>query len=675
MRLIIAEKAIAAKRIAEILGAPKAMKEGSVITYEIDSARVVPLRGHILNVDYPPQYNNWRSTNLHQLSEAPVHYSSSAHDIVKALKSLAPDVDRVTIATDFDTEGESIGREAITVIQKVRKEVRVDRAKFSAITPEDIKEAFKEKNLTELDYNLADAADTRREIDLIWGAVLTRYMSLTSGRLGDQFLSVGRVQTPTLALIVDREKERRAFQSKKFWVVSALFHKEQDFEGVHREEKFWEIPQEVYDRLKSAKHGTVTDVKKTQKELSPPTPFNTTEFLRAASGIGVSPKKAMSLAEELYQAGFISYPRTDNTVYPETIKVKEIVKKFTAHEDFGKDAEKILAQKKITPTKGKKQTKDHPPIYPAGLASKKSLSSDLWKVYELVVRRFFATLAQKCLMNLVRVDIDVEGEPFVARGQTIVEAGWKEFYPYSKSKEVQLPELHKNDEVSVKEVSMDEKETQPPKQYAPASLIKQMEDFGLGTKSTRPEIISKLQNRHYIIGTKSYEPTELAFPVIEALEKFAPDITKPTMTSKLEKEMSEVEQGKKDKDSVVKDSREMLGEILRELGSGQQKISETLRGASKDVSIAGKCQKCGKSLRMIVSKKTKKRFVGCEGYPKCDVSFPLPQKGGLTFTNKTCEKCGTPIVKVVNKGRRPYEMCLDMKCETKANWGKKKVEK
>ncbi len=672
MRVIVAEKAIAAKRIAEILAskAPRPIKEGRTYAYDIGNGTVViPMSGHVLNVDYPRQYNNWRATNLNQLVNAPLEYKPSMRSIEQAVRKYGRQAGEVVIATDYDTEGESIGREALTIIGK--RGIAVKRAHFSAITPEEIKHAF--SNLGELDYDLADAADSRREIDLIWGAVLTRYISLAAARLGHDFLSVGRVQTPTLALIVDREKERRAFKPKPYWELAAIFHKGKDFEASHVKGKFWESPSKLYEKLKPEKSGTVKSVRKSKKSLAAPTPFNTTAFLRAASSIGVSPSRAMSLAESLYTSGFISYPRTDNTVYPSSIKLRKIAESFRGGE-FDKEAKLVLAQKKLTPTKGKKRTTDHPPIHPVAPASKKSLPADQWKVYELVVRRFFATLLPSCELDTVRAIIALGGEEFAANGQTMRIPGWKAVYTYSKTKEVELPPLAEGGKVALKSLSLLAKETQPPSLYTPSALIKALEEKSLGTKSTRPEIIKKLADRHYIHGTKSYSPTEIAFAVVDTLEKYAPDITSPAMTSKLEAEMSLVGKGEKEKDAVVADSRKMLGEILTELTANYSKISESLRGAVADASTVGKCPKCGGDLRIIVSKKTHKRFVGCSNYPKCNVSYPLPQKGKVVPLGKGCPVCGAPMIRVIN-GRRSYEMCLNMNCPTKDSWGKKKANK
>jgi DNA topoisomerase-1 len=674
MKAIIAEKQIAAERIASILckGKPERQNEKKITVFSIDdNTIVIPLRGHVLNVDYEKKYNDWRTTNLHSLVDAPVKYLTSQPGITSVLKKHAQDIDELIISTDFDTEGESIGREAVTVVKTKNPDVKVTRARFSAITPEDIEKAFKE--LTSLDYNLADAADSRREIDLIWGAVLTRFVSLSSGRLGHRFLSVGRVQTPTLALIVNMEKKRLAFQPKTYWVLSAVFHKQIDFEGVHQKDKFWEKPDQAFEKIKNEKKGLVEKVSKSSKTLRPPIPFNTTGFLRAAASLGVSPSKAMSVAESLYMKGFISYPRTDNTVYPGSINLKQTVKLFESHEVFGQKAKKLLSQKKITPTRGKKKAQDHPPITPTQSVQKNRLNALQWKIYSLVVQRFFATLAPPCRIDVVKAIIDVKQEKFKCNGQTIKSLGWKEFYPYSSVKESRLPELEEGEWVEVKKFNLEEKQTQPPAQYTPSSLIKEMEKLGLGTKSTRPEIISKLQYRQYIRGSKSYQPTKIAFALIDTLEKHASQITKSEMTSKLEKQMDKVKNGDKKKEEVVTDSREMLSQVLEKLSNNYEKIGSSIRKAALATETLGKCE-CGGELRIIHSRKTGKRFVGCTGYSKgCRVSYPLPQRGSIVPTGKTCPKCGSPVIKV--KYRRPFEMCLDPKCETKKDWGKKKSGK
>ncbi len=686
MRLIIAEKDKAARRIAEILsgGKVKTIKEGRARVYDIgvfdgEDTVVIPLSGHIVDVDFDKDFSSWKDSSLWDIVDANFVYKPSRRDIARLLEEYGKLAERVTIATDFDREGEAIGREALNIIRKVNPNVRVDRARFSAITPKDIKEAFKDENLYPLDENLADSADARREVDLAWGAVLTRFVSLTSGKLGRNFLSVGRVQTPTLALVVNCEKEIQAFKPKPYWVLSALLEKNSKFEAKYKKDKIWDKAEldGLLAKLDGAKEGVVTKVTKRSKKYSKPTPFNTNDFLRAAANIGVPPAKAMQIAENLYMSGYISYPRTDNTVYPKTIDFKSILHALEGSPEFGALARKILSQEEIVPSNGKKQSNDHPPIHPTGVAKKSSLDPASWKIYELVVRRFFATLATDAKLNVVKAEIEIDGVVFVANGQTIKDPGWLEFYTYSQTKENKLPELKERDVVKVLKIIHQEKQTQPPNRYTPASLLKEMEKLGLGTKSTRPTIIQKLLDRGYISGTRNYTPSSVAFKVIETLEKHAERITKPDMTAKLEEDMQRIADRKKRKRDVVEESKKLLREALKQLFDNQEAIKKEMREGIKEDRLKSKtlgpCKNCDGVLVIRVSKATGKRFAACSSYPDCNETWPLPQKGSVQPTGKICPQCGTPIIRVtVKKGKRKYtyQMCLDPNCPTKKDWGK-----
>jgi len=484
-------------------------------------------------------------------------------------------------------------------VKEKNEKIKIKRAYFSAITEKDINDAF--SNLGKVDYNFADSADARREIDLIWGAVLTRFLSLISGRLGKDFLSMGRVQGPTLALIVDREKERLAFKSKPYWEIIAEFEKDKKvFPAMHKEGRFWEKEKAESVLKNKAEKGTVVKVKKTKKTLRKPVPFNTTEFLRAATAIGFSAGKAMQLAESLYMQGFISYPRTDNTVYPPTLDLKEILMKLLEVPLLKADVEKIIALGKIMPSRGKKESKDHPPIHPVSPASQQKLSSQEWKVYELVCRRFLATLAEDTETENLSVEIDLNKEPFIATGQTILKKGWKEVYPYSKIKETFLPVLEQGDIVDLKKLELLEKVTQPPARYSQSTLIKLMADLNLGTKATRHEIIQKLYSRKYIVGQSAIEPSKIAFAVIDSLEKYDGKVVKPEMTAELEKEMDEIAAGKKKKREVVVESREFLAESLEELLKNKDKIGSTIRNAARADSVIGNCTREGCDGQLLV---------------------------------------------------------------------------
>ncbi|KAB3547399.1 MAG: DNA topoisomerase I, partial [ANME-2 cluster archaeon] len=571
--------------------------------------------------------------------------------IVSALKTLGKKADTVTIATDYDREGELIGVEALNIVKGSNPKITADRARYSAITPAEIKNTF--KNLTEIDFNLAAAGESRQIIDLVWGAALTRYLSVTSKRLGKRFLSVGRVQSPTLALIVDREKEREAFVPEPYWELYAV-HKE-GFTSKHRKDRFWEKEEfdQVLSKVKDAKEGTVSDVKKGKRTEKPPTPFNTTEFIRAASRIGLSPANAMRIAENLYTNGFISYPRTDNTVYPASLDLKELVSMFLKSE-FGEYASKLL-KKPLKPTSGKKESTDHPPIHPASLASRKQLKDDEWKIYELVVRRFFATFADATLWKTLRVIIDIKGEDFVANGAVLVEPGWRYYYPYHESEDRILPDLKAGQVLGIEKFETESKTTKPPGRYGQARLIKVMEDLGLGTKSTRHEIIQKLYDRAYVHGTP-IQPTKTAYSVVDTLEKYAKMVVVPDMTSKLEGDMSDIADGKITEDTVITESKEMLDSIFADLVTNKEKIAEGLRDGLYTDTVVGPCPECGAD--MVVRPSRFGMFIGCTGYPDCKFALSIPSSkyGMVIVTDKVCEEHNLHLLMIAIAGKRPIDV-------------------
>ncbi|MBN1160011.1 MAG: DNA topoisomerase I [Candidatus Diapherotrites archaeon] len=674
MKLIISEKAIAGKKIAEIIsgGRVTEKKVGTVPVFSFDESIVVPLKGHFVDVDYPSRYRKWYLSGVPEMVESDIEYKVSSPGIGAALKKYAKSAETCIIATDNDREGEAIGLEAVEILKEENPKIKITRARFSAITQKDLQKAF--SDLGELDYNVAHSANARREIDLIWGAVLTRFVSIVSNRLGKDFLSVGRVQTPTLALVVDKEKEIRAFKPEKFWVVSALLNaKDMDFIAIHEEKKFTtkDAAKKVFE--KKSDTATVTEAKRTERTIPRPTPFNTTAFLRAATALGMTASSAMSVAESLYMSGFISYPRTDTDIYAKNVDLNEIMKELAKSKSFG-DAAKYALAGPMNPTAGKKDAKDHPPIHPVALAQKSALDERSWKVYELVCRHFIATLSVDGVMDTTKLKFNIAGEAYLSDGQVIKEPGWTQFYPYYKPKLTELPYLEKGDTAKVKDLNLKEDKTKPPGRYSQGSLIKKMEDLGLGTKATRAEIIKKLYDRGYLTGSKSVEPTEVSFVMIDSLEKYANEVTTSEMTSKLESEMDEIGMAQKKKEEVVKDSRDMLKKIVEALFANKDKISTDLKTALKGQSIVGKCNVCGGNL-LIRTSRFGKRFIGCDGYPKCTNTYPLPPANRVVPTGKVCPECGTPIVKVFSAKRRVYEMCIKYECPTKADWGKKKESK
>ncbi len=477
------------------------------------------------------------------------------------------------------------------------------------------------------------------------------------------------MQTPLLALLVDRELEIRAFTPTPYWEIYASLKDGVEFTAKHECNRFEDkkTAEKVYAKL--GKTGIVDEYRKGSRPDTPPIPFSTTEFIRAASSIGYSAANAMRIAESLYVNGWTSYPRTDNTVYPPSLNLRDILATFSSGE-FGAYARKLL-EGPITPTRGKKETTDHPPIYPVASARKSDMRDDEWKVYELIVRRFFATLAPAASWDTQNIVVDISGEKFKASGSRMTVAGWRHYYPYGMPKEEPLPEVKEGEALQVKKTDLLEKVTTPPTRYGQGRLVKMMEDLGLGTKSTRHETIQKLYARNYVHGNPP-QPTNLAVRVVEALEKHADMITKPDMTSRLESDMDEIADGKIKEEAVVDESQTMLETIFTILDKNHDEIRGVLYEGLREDKIIGKCQICGSDLMVRKSKKGS-RFIGCSGYPDCRFSLPLPPSGNIVVTNKMCENHGLSHIKIITSGKKPWELGCPQ-CNFEA-WQKEKEKK
>ncbi len=741
-RLIVTEKFNASIRIATILSGGKSKRsyvEGTPVfefTQGEDRVQVVGLRGHIINLDYPEALNDWARVDLKELVWAEPQKVVTAGKIGAALKVLAAQADEVVIATDFDREGELIGVEALGLIREARPEIRVRRARFSALTKWDIEDAF--ANLVDVDFPLAWSAESRQSVDLAWGAVLTRFVSIASKQLGRDFLSVGRVQSPTLALIVDREREIENFVPQDFWTVHAKFRKDVsgapvEFETNHEHGPFWarSETEAVMAQAEAAAQGIVHEYLQNEREERPPPPFNTTMFVAEANRMGFGAAQAMRIAEDLYQSGFISYPRTDNTVYPSTVNLRSVLEKL-GDSPFGAEARELAGQERIVPSRGRTEATDHPPIYPVqGAGRDKVKREDHWRIYELVVRRFFATVARNAVAEV-------------------------KYYPYWTVREAILPPLAVDEALDrVGPVALQEDRTKPPGRYSEGSLIQEMERLGLGTKSTRHEILKKLYDRKFVEG-KYPRPTTSGRALIEALEDHAERITQPEMTAHLEADMEGIATGVRAREDVVRESQQMLSEVLETLEANREAIGQEIEAALREQNYIGKCnvckegnltvirsrrgsrflgcdrypacrnthplpqigiiqgaeencpecgapmikhtdrgrtttycvasdcpsvreknfigrcEKCGNGELTIRHGTYGKRFVGCSSYPGCDNSYPLPQRGLIVPTEERCNACGHPVIKVIMRGRPPWVLCLNMKCPTKEGKGRRK---
>ena len=673
-QLIVTEKFNAAVRIATILSDGKAKRsshEGATAftwSQGSDLFQVVGLRGHILNLDYPDALNDWQRTDLKELIWAEPQKVVTAGKIAAALKALGSQADEVIIATDFDREGELIGVEALDIIKAVKPDVRVKRARFSALTKWDIERAFAE--LTEVDFPLAASAESRQSLDLAWGAVLTRFLSLASKQVGRDFLSVGRVQSPTLALIVDREREIEDFVPEDYWTLHAKFSKNAggtpvEFEADHEHGPFWahREAEAAQAQAEQAAKGLVLEYLQNEREERPPPPFNTTMFVSEANRLGFGASVAMKIAEDLYQSGYISYPRTDNTVYPSSVNLRTVLEKLT-ESPFAAEARELAAQEQIRPSRGRTQTTDHPPIYPvAGATREKVKREDHWRIYELVVRRFLATVAPNAVALASEAKIDLNGQAFKAQGYVMRSLGWRKYYPYWTVREASLPTLVVQEGLDrVGPVEVRAARTKPPARYSEGALIQEMEKLGLGTKSTRHEILKKLYDRKFIEG-KYPSPTTSGRAVIQALEDHAEHVTQPEMTAHLEADMEGIARGVRSPEEVVRNSQTMLTEILETLEKNREAIGQEISAALREQNYIGKCNVCKEGNLVVLRSRRGRRFLGCDRYPLCRNAHPLPQIGILQAAEQNCPECGSPMIQLTDRGRTTT-FCVASDCPT-----------
>lgn len=716
MKLVVAEKTNAAENIAKELGV--GTKKDKVyntpvcrFTREGEEWVAMGLRGHILAVDFPRELQwredqgwfgvdeegevfpaslpstlahppfekvrkpftkegvdikGWKVPSLPYLVWAPVVKKPAEKEIIRTLKNLAKKADEVIIATDFDREGELIGSDAVSMVRQVNEDVPVVRARYSSFTKPELEHAFARENLVAVDDDLAAAGESRQFIDLIWGAVLTRYLTMAKfGGLGN-VRSAGRVQTPTLALVARREKERQAFVPEDYWVVrgTAATQKGEEFKVAHATARFKDeaTATSAYQDAKAAGKARVTDVVKKTRKGTIQTPFNTTSLQTAAAAEGLTPARTMRIAESLYMSGLISYPRVDNTVYPETLDLSEVVTMLKGVPQYSNYCDELLAAQPLKATRGKQETTDHPPIYPTGVGDPDKLRPEEWKLYNLIARRFLATLSEQPVIEGTKVTLDAGGQTFTASGDVLVKPGYRAIYPYGSKKDEQLPALSVGQEVDLTSLDLEAKQTEPPARYSQGKLVQEMERLGLGTKSTRASIIERLYEVKYL-KNDPIEPSQLGMAIIDALECYAAHITTPEMTSELEGDMTKVAEGKASQDAVVDHSRELLASLLEGLIEHKEDLGEAISDAVQADAKIGVCPKCGHDLLVKQSAKTRSSFIGCSAWPECEVTYPLPQ-GKIQTVEELCPVCGCPQIKVQPFRSKPYVVCVDPACPT-----------
>jgi DNA topoisomerase-1 len=624
-----------------------------------------------------------------------------ASQIIEMISDISRKATKFVHACDYDQEGEVIGYNILEYACKHKYEKSL-RAKFSTLTAQEISESF--ANLLKPNKGLAEAGRSRHILDFIYGVNLSRALS-QSFKVGYDSkkekrrriyynLSIGRVQGPTLAFVVDKEIVIRKHIPHPYWIITAKFEKngQEIIEALYEKEKI-ETLSEARSIVSSCtgKDGFVSELKNQKMTLSPPTPFSLSDLQRETYRLfKVSPTHTLLVAERLYLDALISYPRTSSQKVPDSIGYKKIISGLSKiNNEYNNMARVLLSKDHLSPNEGVKTDLAHPAIYPTGERPRRKLDWIEFKIYDLIVRRFFATFGDPAISQRVEVSITVNSSYiFKTVGRTKIYEGWIYFYkPYFRFEEVQLPELQQGDVLKNILIKMEEKFTQPPFRFNQVSLLKKMEKEEIGTKATRTDIINTLFKRNYIANTvqiasqkghNGIQATDLGFAVIESMRECVPDIVSIDLTRSMEKQLEMIEAGESNSTSVIEYAVDKLIESLalfRERGSSisQQLTDAIVTTVSKEKSI-GICPVCHKGeLRIIKSRITKKRFVGCSNYSSssstgiCKATAPLPQKGSIKTTGKNCIICKWPIINVIfaHQRKNPWKICINMQCPLK----------
>ncbi|MEM5797387.1 MAG: DNA topoisomerase I [Candidatus Aenigmatarchaeota archaeon] len=682
--LIITEKPDASRKIAEALAdsKPKVIEKNGVNYYEFTvngkNHICVPAVGHLFvlnpkNSDtkewsYPVFDLDWIPTYTRRGTEWTRKY-------FKNIQELAKNASEFVDAADFDNEGEVLLYNILRFICGVED---AKRMKFSTLTKEELIESYKNMD-NHINFRMVESGLTRHFLDGLYGFNLTRALTLALKDVnpkGFTILSTGRVQAPTLALLLEREYEIRKFKPTPFWELQ-LHVKMNGTEVIakYEKDKLWD--KNEADKILHACKGRdaiVKDIKKKQYKQPPPVPFNTTDLqTEAYNQFKFSPTQTMSIAESLYQMGAISYPRSASQKLPPTINYEKILRALATFPHYKEFVEELLKKEKLVPKEGTRTDPAHPAVYATWeVPDVKKLTPQQNKIYDLIVRRTLSTFGDEALRESMNVILDVNGYKFIVVGKRTIKPGWTKIYePYITTEELILPDLKIGQIIKVLKLEELAKETQPPGRYSQGSIIKEMEARNLGTRATRSEILQTLYDRKYIVG-KSISVTKLGEVVINALKKYCPKILSEELTRKFEEEMDLVFNGKKKREEIIEEAKETLTDILKEFKKNEKKIGEKLleglQEARKEERRLGICPKCGSELRIIRSKRTGLFFVGCSGYPKCNKVYPLPRMAKIQAVGKACEKCNTPLIQVIRKGKRPFRMCLEPNCPTKVEW-------
>ena len=673
--LIITEKPQAAQKIASALGRAEKRNLQGIPYYELTrKGKEIVIGcavGHLFTLK---QNNGGSNIPIFDISWTP-NFMAKKADFTKkyydTLLKLSKGAGEITVATDYDIEGEVIG---LNVVRYITGQKDANRMKFSTLTDKELNEAYENKSPS-LNWGQAIAGETRHYLDWFYGINLSRALMnaiKTTGRF--KIMSIGRVQGPTLNLIVNKEREIQAFKSTPYWqVFIEIDDNKNKLELKHNRDITKKSDLSKFENLKG--RDALAETKKTQQKLEPNPPFNLTTLQTEAYRLhGITPSRTLQIAQGLYLNGLISYPRTSSQKLPDSIAYKEILEKLSRKYHV----ESLIKRQK--PIEGKKSDPAHPSIYPTG--NEMILSGEDEKIYNLIVKRFLSLFCEDAIIDNKTVSATVDNLVFNTKGSSIVRKAWLSIYPI-KIDERNIPDM--NGKVKITKVKNEEKMTQPPHRFSPASIVSELEKRNLGTKATRSAILETLYDRGYV-KEKSIEATALGISLISTLEKYSPIIIDEKLTRQFEKEMQEIETSKKTEHAlqkekkVIEEAKQTITLISKDFEKNQNKIGKELIGAQDELiaqqkieNVLVQCPICKKgNLAITYSRKTRRNFIACDAYPNCKTTFSLPPNGVIKKVNKLCEKCNFPMLMRLQKGKKPWIFCFNPKCETNKEWQEKR---
>jgi DNA topoisomerase I len=659
--VIICEKPKASEKIASALSKNSTKKKYKKVSYyefeeNGNKTTVLTAVGHLYSLA-PKNKNKGR---LFDVEWVPLYAKDKkkkyVKDYVDAIKKFSKNADRFVHACDYDIEGTLIGYNALKYACGENSLDNAVRMKFSTLTNEDITAAY-EKPLN-IDFNQVDSGIARHVLDFLFGVNISKSLTESVMETTKRYiqLSAGRVQTPTLAILVEREKEIQKFIPEPYWMIKA----DLDVPGIdelvtadHKAGKIFDknVADEIFADC-DGKNAVVDGIDVRETVKAPPFPFDLGSLQSEAYAVfGFSPKKTQQIAQNLYTEGFTSYPRTSSQKLPKSIGVDKILKKLSYSGSFRNQIAKL--KKPYKPNEGKKTDAAHPAIHPTGVIPKE-LSTDDRKLYELITYRFISVFGENGLLESMKTSLKIGDQDFSFSRKRMAKLGWMELTPFKKAENDSFPTISKDDELLVEAVRSEEKETKPPARYNQASLIRELEKRGLGTKSTRANIISILYDRKFVEG-KKIKVNELGEHLIDTLKEYSNKITSEEMTREFETRLEDIIEGSVNKDNIIEEAKIELTSILDDIDKNKAVIGEQLYKSYRESRVVGKC-KCGGNLVLIDSPRSNS-FVGCSGYPECKSTFSLPR--GATILKTTCEECGLPMISF---GKPRQRACLDPKC-------------